>query len=92
MNSFNLYISKFIAEEKTSELKAMEQRRIILIKKEEPLLPSDYVESLDYEDNGVQARPVLSTAFNWSWRNALDIFLIILASLALVGLLAFFTG
>lgn len=92
MDNFNLYISKFIAAEKTSELRTIRQRRTLSFKKEEPVLQFDYGESLCKEDNGVQGRPILSTAFNWRWKNALDVLLIILASLALVGVLAFLTG
>ncbi|HWP48577.1 MAG TPA: hypothetical protein VNM22_15540 [Candidatus Limnocylindrales bacterium] len=92
MDNFNLYLSKFIAAEKPSELKPIRQRRTLFLKKEESVLQSDDEENLCYEGNGVQGRPILSVAFNWRWKNALDLFLIILASLALVGVLAFLTG
>jgi hypothetical protein len=93
MSKFNPYVLQFTTTKEASKLMTVQQRRkTSLPAKEEPTLQNDYLESLDYEEGFMQNRAILSADFSWSWKNALDIFLIILASLGFVGLLIALTS
>lgn len=89
---YNPYLLEFVVKERTGELKTIRpDRSISIFQKLESMPVIDYFENSSYT-GFVQDRPVLSTSFRWNWKDALDILLIILASLGLVGLLAFLTS